>query len=43
MLHTIHLKQRVHFQVDGEYIGKVYEIKAFLIPDALQIIVPNSL
>lgn len=36
-------KKRVHFQVDGEYIGKVYEIKAFLIPDALQIIVPNAL
>jgi diacylglycerol kinase (ATP) len=32
--------RRVHFQVDGEYLGKVNEINASLIKDALEIIVP---
>ena len=34
-------KKKVHFQIDGEYLGKVNEVKAILIPDALQVIVPN--
>lgn len=33
-------RHHVHFQVDGEYLGKVKEIKAELIPDALSVIVP---
>lgn len=36
----INSKHKVHFQVDGEYMGKVNKIKADLVPDALQIIVP---
>jgi diacylglycerol kinase family enzyme len=28
--------------VDGEYLGKVKEVKAILIPDALNVIVPES-
>ena len=31
---------RVHFQVDGEYLGKVREVKAIIIPNALHVIVP---
>ena len=31
-------RKKVHFQVDGEYQGKVNEIKAVLIPEALQVI-----
>ncbi len=31
---------RVHFQVDGEYLGKVREVKAVLLPAALLIRVP---
>lgn len=34
--------KKIHFQVDGEYLGKVDEIEAHLIPAALQIIVPNK-
>ena len=34
-------KKRVHFQVDGEYLGKVRGVNAVLMPDALQIIVPK--
>jgi diacylglycerol kinase (ATP) len=34
--------KKVHFQVDGEYLGKVKEVKAILIPDALKVIVPES-
>lgn len=34
--------KKVHFQVDGEYLGKVKEVRAILIPDALKVIVPES-
>ena len=32
--------RRVHFQVDGEYLGKVREVKAVMVPDCLEVIVP---
>jgi diacylglycerol kinase (ATP) len=35
---TIKTTHRVHFQVDGEYIGKVTSIKAHIIEDAINII-----
>ena len=35
-------KKKVHFQVDGEYLGKLHEIKATLIPDALKVIIPEK-
>ena len=35
-------RRRVHFQVDGEYRGKVNTIKAEIIPSALQILVPED-
>lgn len=34
---TVH---HVHFQVDGEYLGKLYSINAEIIPDAVTLIVP---
>jgi diacylglycerol kinase (ATP) len=37
----MHSIKKVHFQVDGEYLGKVKGVNAVLIPDALQIIVPK--
>lgn len=37
---TIRSRHRAHFQVDGEYLGKLYEIKAAIVPNGLQIIVP---
>jgi diacylglycerol kinase (ATP) len=36
----IESKHKVHFQVDGEYLGKVNRITAFILPAALQIVVP---
>lgn len=33
-------KHKVHFQVDGEYLGKVNTIEAKLIPKAIHVIVP---
>lgn len=33
--------KKIHFQVDGEYLGKIKTLNAILIPNALQIIVPN--
>ncbi len=33
--------KNVHFQVDGEYLGKIKTLNVTLMPDALQIIVPN--
>lgn len=35
-------KRKVHFQVDGEYLGKVNEVKATIVADALEIIVPGE-
>lgn len=37
---TIRSKRRVHFQVDGEYLGKVGEVKAQILPDSLAVLVP---
>jgi diacylglycerol kinase (ATP) len=33
--------KKVHFQVDGEYLGKVKEVNAVIVPYALHIIVPK--
>jgi diacylglycerol kinase family enzyme len=30
----------VHFQVDGEYLGKLYSVNAEIIPEAVTLIVP---
>jgi diacylglycerol kinase family enzyme len=38
---TIQPRGRVHFQVDGEYLGKVHKVEATLIPAAIKIIVPS--
>lgn len=34
-------RRKVHFQIDGEYLGKVKEVNAVIAPNALQVIVPN--
>jgi diacylglycerol kinase (ATP) len=36
----IRSKHHLHFQVDGEYMGKIKEVKAEIIPAALNVIVP---
>ncbi len=33
---------RFHFQVDGEYLGKVHVVSAELIPEALEVLVPEE-
>jgi len=35
----ITIKKAIHFQIDGEYKGKRNEVKAFIIPSALNVIV----
>lgn len=35
-------KHHVHFQVDGEYLGRIHSLKAECLPGALQMIVPVS-
>lgn len=35
-------RRKVHFQIDGEYLGKVKEVNAIIVPNALQVIVPKS-
>lgn len=37
---TITSKHKAHFQVDGEYMGKVTTVKSYIVPDAIQVIVP---
>jgi diacylglycerol kinase family enzyme len=39
----IQSKRKVHFQIDGEYIGKVNEVDASIIPSAISIIVPEKI
>jgi YegS/Rv2252/BmrU family lipid kinase len=33
--------KKVYFQIDGEYLGKIQNLKASLLPNALEVIVPN--
>lgn len=40
---TMRSRKKFHFQIDGEYLGKVKEIKAQLIPAALQILVAEEI
>lgn len=37
---TVHSKHKTHFQVDGEYQGKINNLEATIMPNALSIIVP---
>jgi YegS/Rv2252/BmrU family lipid kinase len=34
-------RRRAHFQVDGEYLGKVNNIDATILPNALEVIIPD--
>jgi YegS/Rv2252/BmrU family lipid kinase len=36
-------KRKVHFQIDGEYKGKVNSVEAFILPDYIKIILPANL
>lgn len=38
---TIRSRKKVHFQVDGEYLGKVDTVEACLLPQQLSILVPQ--
>jgi diacylglycerol kinase family enzyme len=38
---VVTLKQKTHFQVDGEYIGKINKITASIVPGALLVIAPD--
>jgi diacylglycerol kinase (ATP) len=37
---NIKTRHKVHFQVDGEYVGKVNQIEAKILPDAITVIIP---
>lgn len=39
---TMRSRKPVHFQVDGEYLGKVREVKAWILPAALEVMVPAT-
>jgi diacylglycerol kinase (ATP) len=38
---TMTSRKKVHFQIDGEYLGKITEINANILTNALEIIVPE--
>lgn len=40
---TMRSRKPVHFQVDGEYLGKVKSVKASILPDALAVMVPATI
>lgn len=35
-------RKKVHFQVDGEYLGKVNEVTATILPEALEVVIPDK-
>jgi len=39
---TVQSRHKTHFQVDGEYLGKINTLEATILPDALSIIVPPA-
>ena len=39
---NIQTKRKVHFQIDGEYMGKVKNIKAEIAPNSLDMILPQT-
>lgn len=39
---TIRSRKKAHFQVDGEYLGKVNVVNASIITNALEIMIPNN-
>jgi diacylglycerol kinase family enzyme len=38
----IHTQKKMHFQVDGEYIGKVHNVQAEIQPGKLNILMPEN-
>jgi diacylglycerol kinase (ATP) len=39
---TMKSRKKVHFQIDGEYLGKINAVEAVVEPNALRIIVPSA-
>lgn len=39
---SMHSTKKVHFQIDGEYLGKIKSLKAELIPNVLELVVPGE-
>jgi diacylglycerol kinase (ATP) len=39
---TMKSKRKVHFQIDGEYLGKINTVTANLVPDSLNVKVPKD-
>jgi YegS/Rv2252/BmrU family lipid kinase len=37
---SVQSSRKMHFQIDGEYLGKVNQINAELLPSAIQVIIP---
>ncbi|RFS15507.1 diacylglycerol kinase family protein [Emticicia sp. C21] len=39
---SMHSRKKAHFQIDGEYLGKIQSLKVELIPDAIELVVPEE-
>lgn len=39
---VIRSRKKAHFQVDGEYLGKINELRAELLPEAVRVICPDT-
>lgn len=39
---TINTCGKAHFQIDGEYLGKIEQVEATIVPGQLNLIIPNS-
>ncbi|MFD2523379.1 diacylglycerol/lipid kinase family protein [Emticicia soli] len=40
---AMHSARKVHFQIDGEYLGKIKSLNVEIIPKALELVVPETL
>lgn len=40
---VMHSARKVHFQIDGEYLGKIKSLNVEIIPKALELVVPETL
>lgn len=39
---SMHSRKKAHFQIDGEYLGKIQNLKVEILPDALEVVVPEE-
>ncbi|HEY1056305.1 MAG TPA: diacylglycerol kinase family protein, partial [Emticicia sp.] len=39
---SMHSRKKAHFQIDGEYLGKIQDLKVEILPAALEVVMPEE-